>query len=48
VAPLVLGGGVPAFPLPPVERLEEGRRFVWTAHRIGADLLLDIPLVRAA
>lgn len=48
VAPLVMGGGVPAFPLPPVERLEEGRRFAWTAHRIGADILLDIPLVRAA
>jgi diaminohydroxyphosphoribosylaminopyrimidine deaminase/5-amino-6-(5-phosphoribosylamino)uracil reductase len=47
VAPLVMGGGVPAFPLPPVERLEEGRRFAWTAHRIGADILLDIPLVRA-
>jgi diaminohydroxyphosphoribosylaminopyrimidine deaminase/5-amino-6-(5-phosphoribosylamino)uracil reductase len=44
VAPLVMGGGVPAFPLPPVARLEEGRRFVWTAHRIGADILLDIPL----
>jgi diaminohydroxyphosphoribosylaminopyrimidine deaminase / 5-amino-6-(5-phosphoribosylamino)uracil reductase len=48
VAPLVMGGGVPAFPLPPVERLEEGRRFAWTAHRIGADVLLDIPLVRAS
>ena len=48
VAPLVMGGGVPAFPLPPVERLDEGRRFAWTAHRIGADILLDIPLVRAA
>ncbi len=48
VAPLVMGGGVPAFPLPAVERLEEGRRFAWTAHRIGADVLLDIPLVRAA
>jgi diaminohydroxyphosphoribosylaminopyrimidine deaminase/5-amino-6-(5-phosphoribosylamino)uracil reductase len=48
VAPLVMGGGVPAFPLPPVERLEEGRRFAWTAHRIGGDILLDIPLVRAA
>jgi riboflavin-specific deaminase-like protein len=48
VAPLVMGGGVPAFPLPPVERLEEGRRFAWTVHRIGADVLLDIPLVRAA
>jgi diaminohydroxyphosphoribosylaminopyrimidine deaminase / 5-amino-6-(5-phosphoribosylamino)uracil reductase len=48
VAPLVMGGGVPAFPLPPVGRLEEGRRFAWTAHRIGADVLLDIPLVRGA
>jgi diaminohydroxyphosphoribosylaminopyrimidine deaminase / 5-amino-6-(5-phosphoribosylamino)uracil reductase len=47
VAPLVMGGGVPAFPLPPVARLEEGRRFAWTAHRIGADILLDIPLARA-
>jgi riboflavin-specific deaminase-like protein len=48
VAPLVMGGGVPAFPLPPVERLEDGRRFAWTAHRIGADILLDIPLPRPA
>jgi diaminohydroxyphosphoribosylaminopyrimidine deaminase/5-amino-6-(5-phosphoribosylamino)uracil reductase len=47
VAPLVMGGGVRAFALPPVERLEEGRRFVWTAYRMGADVLLDIPLVRA-
>jgi len=46
VAPLVMGGGVPAFPLPPVAKLEDGRRFVWTAHRIGADILLDIPLAR--
>jgi diaminohydroxyphosphoribosylaminopyrimidine deaminase / 5-amino-6-(5-phosphoribosylamino)uracil reductase len=48
VAPLVMGGGVPAFPLPPVERLAEGRRFAWTAHRIGSDVLLDIPLARVA
>jgi diaminohydroxyphosphoribosylaminopyrimidine deaminase / 5-amino-6-(5-phosphoribosylamino)uracil reductase len=46
IAPLVMGGGIPAFPLPPVERLEEGRRFAWTAHRIGADILVDIPLPR--
>lgn len=44
VAPLVMGGGTPAFPLPPVVRLEDGRRFAWTAHRIGADVLMDIPL----
>jgi diaminohydroxyphosphoribosylaminopyrimidine deaminase/5-amino-6-(5-phosphoribosylamino)uracil reductase len=48
VAPLVMGGGVPAFPLPPVGRLEEGRRFAWTAHQVGADILLDIPLARTA
>ncbi len=47
VAPLLMGGGVPAFPLTPVARLEEGRRFGWTAHQIGADILLDIPLKRA-
>jgi riboflavin biosynthesis pyrimidine reductase len=46
VAPLVMGGGVPAFPLPPVARLEDGRRFAWTPHLLGADILLDIPLVR--
>jgi diaminohydroxyphosphoribosylaminopyrimidine deaminase/5-amino-6-(5-phosphoribosylamino)uracil reductase len=48
VAPLVMGGGVPAFPLAPIARLEDGRRFAWTAHQIGADVLLDIPLVRTA
>jgi riboflavin-specific deaminase-like protein len=48
VAPLVMGGGVPAFPLPPIDRLEEGRRFAWTAHRIGADILFDIPLAPVA
>jgi riboflavin-specific deaminase-like protein len=48
VAPLVMGGGVPAFPLVPIARLEDGRRFAWTAHQIGADVLLDIPLVRTA
>ncbi len=46
VAPLLMGGGIPAFALPPVSRLSEGRRFGWTTHRLGADLLLDIPLVR--
>ena len=48
VAPLVMGGGVPAFPLPPVARLADGRRFAWTVHRLGSDILLDIPLERAA
>ena len=47
VAPLLMGGGIPAFPLSPIQRLEDGPRFAWTAHRIGADILLDIPLARA-
>lgn len=46
VAPLLMGGGVPAFPLPPVTRLDEGRRFAWTAHAMGGDMVLDIPLAR--
>jgi len=44
VAPLLLGGGVPAFPLPPAPSLADALRFNWTVHRLGADLLLDIPL----
>ena len=48
VAPLIMGGGVPAFPLTPIARLADGHRFTWTAHQIGADILLDIPLMRAA
>jgi diaminohydroxyphosphoribosylaminopyrimidine deaminase/5-amino-6-(5-phosphoribosylamino)uracil reductase len=47
VAPLLLGEGVPAFNLPPAASLAEAPRFGWTVHRLGADLLLDIPLPRA-
>ena len=46
VAPLLLGGGIPAFPLAPVGRLAEAARFTWTVHRLGPDVLLDIPLIR--
>lgn len=46
VAPLLMGGGVPAFALTPVNRLSESARFSWTAHNMGADILLDIPLTR--
>jgi diaminohydroxyphosphoribosylaminopyrimidine deaminase/5-amino-6-(5-phosphoribosylamino)uracil reductase len=42
-----MGGGIPAFPLPPVARLRDGRRFSWIAYRIGPDVLLDVPLERA-
>ncbi len=40
VAPLLMGGGIPAV------RLADAKRFVWTTHRLGDDLLVDIPLVR--
>lgn len=46
VAPLLMGGGVPAFALAPINRLSDGPRFSWTAHSMGADILLDIPLTR--
>ena len=46
IAPLLLGGGVPSFSLPPAASLAEALRFDWTVHRLGADLLLDIPLRR--
>lgn len=47
VAPLVMGGGIAAFPVPPVTRLADGRRFSWTTYSLGQDVLLDIPLARA-
>lgn len=46
IAPVLMGGGIPAFALPPVRCLAESQRFGWTTHRLGADLLLDIPLTR--
>jgi riboflavin biosynthesis pyrimidine reductase len=47
IAPLLLGAGIPAFTLPGVERPEQGMRLQWRVHRLGEDLLLDIPLRRA-
>jgi riboflavin-specific deaminase-like protein len=47
VAPLVIGSGIPSFTLPQTTSLAEVRRFDWTLHRLGADLLVDIPLSRA-
>jgi len=46
IAPLLLGCGVPAFTLPPAPCLSEALRFAWRAHRVGDDLLLDVPLAR--
>jgi diaminohydroxyphosphoribosylaminopyrimidine deaminase/5-amino-6-(5-phosphoribosylamino)uracil reductase len=47
IAPLLLGSGIPAFTLPEARQPEDGLRLSWTVHRLGADLLLDIPLHRA-
>lgn len=47
VAPLLLGSGVPAFTLPCPETPDHGMRLRWTLHRLGDDLLFDIPLDRA-
>ena len=46
VAPVLLGAGVPSFVLSPAASLAEAPRFDWTVHRLGADLLLDIPFCR--
>jgi riboflavin-specific deaminase-like protein len=46
VAPLLLGSGIPAFTLPEIAHPQEGIRLTWSVHRLGDDLLLDIPLLR--
>jgi diaminohydroxyphosphoribosylaminopyrimidine deaminase / 5-amino-6-(5-phosphoribosylamino)uracil reductase len=47
IAPLLLGSGIPAFVLPDAASPAEGLRVRWTTHRLGDDILLDIPLDRA-
>lgn len=47
IAPLLIGSGIPAFTLPQATTLTDVLRFDWSVHRIGADLLVDIPLSRA-
>jgi diaminohydroxyphosphoribosylaminopyrimidine deaminase/5-amino-6-(5-phosphoribosylamino)uracil reductase len=47
IAPLLIGSGIPAFTLPEVATLADVLRFDWSVHRVGADLLVDIPLSRA-
>jgi riboflavin-specific deaminase-like protein len=47
IAPLLIGSGIPAFSLPEVASLTDVLRFDWSVHRVGADLLVDIPLSRA-
>lgn len=46
IAPLLLGSGIPAFTFPEAANLAEGLRFDWSVHRVGDDLLVDIPLAR--
>jgi riboflavin-specific deaminase-like protein len=47
IAPLLIGSGIPAFTLPEAATLTNVMRFEWSVHRIGADLLVDIPVSRA-
>jgi diaminohydroxyphosphoribosylaminopyrimidine deaminase / 5-amino-6-(5-phosphoribosylamino)uracil reductase len=47
LAPMLIGRGIPAFTLPQASSLADVPRFEWSVHRIGADVLLDIPLSRA-
>jgi diaminohydroxyphosphoribosylaminopyrimidine deaminase/5-amino-6-(5-phosphoribosylamino)uracil reductase len=47
IAPLLIGSGIPAFTLAQATTLTDVLRFDWLVHRIGADLLVDIPLARA-
>ena len=47
IAPLLLGSGIPAFTLPEADAPADGMRLGWSVHRLGDDLLLDIPLHRA-
>ena len=46
IAPLLLGSGIPALSLPGVACPQDGLRLDWTVHRLGADVLFDIPLER--
>jgi len=47
IAPLLIGSGIPAFTLPETASLTNVLRFDWRVHRVGADVLVDIPLARA-
>jgi diaminohydroxyphosphoribosylaminopyrimidine deaminase / 5-amino-6-(5-phosphoribosylamino)uracil reductase len=46
IAPLLLGSGIPAFTLPQARAPADGLRVEWSVHRLGADVLVDIPLFR--
>lgn len=44
VAPMLIGGGIRAFPLPAAGELAQAMRFGWSMHRVGDDVLMDIAL----
>lgn len=46
IAPLLLGGGIPAFTFPGTALLSDGIRFSWELHQLGPDILVDIALNR--
>ena len=46
VGSALIGSGIPAFTLPEAATPREGLRLAWSVHRVGHDLLLDIPLAR--
>ena len=46
VAPLILGAGRPALPLPPAERLDDALRPTGGRHLLGEDVLFDLKLER--
>ena len=46
IAPLLMGGGIPAFTFPRTDLLADGMRFGWSVHRLGDDVLVDVPLGR--
>ena len=47
VAPLILGAGRPALPVPPAERLDDALRPAGSRHLMGEDVLFDLRLERS-
>ncbi len=48
LAPVLLGGGIPAFSFPPAASPATARRLAWSVHPLGGDLLLDIAFTAQA
>jgi riboflavin-specific deaminase-like protein len=47
IAPMLMGSGIPAFTVPRTASLADVPRYGWSVYRIGADVLVDIPLTHA-